>query len=76
MQFLLQQFFWGKLSHILSDPNTAVFQTQQLNMLVRFVSAENQSDRRGLAIMDFVSFEPPEIKFQLAFVCCFELAEF
>src|SRR5436189_3017678 len=66
MQFALQQLSGRQLCKVFGDANATLLQFQHFDSLVRFLSAQDQSQRLFFAWAHFVFPQPSQIKLHLA----------
>src|SRR5437773_5273609 len=74
VQLLLKEFLRQHLCPVRRDVDSAFLQFEQLHVLGGLPSAENKPQRLGFARLTFVTLQPVEVEFHLAFVCGLKVA--
>src|SRR5438105_4564827 len=75
MELALQQGPWWQLGQVFRHADTTGLQLQQLDVLCRLSSAENETDRRVLAGALVIPLQPAQVQFHLSLVGGLELTQ-
>ena len=65
MKSAFERFFRRQFGQVLGHADVVLFELQQFNALIRFLRAENQTDRGVFTRLAFVAVEPAEIEQRL-----------
>ena len=76
MEFCLQKLLWRQFGQVMRDPDIALVEHQQFDVLVGFPGAQYQADGRVFAFHHFVLFQPAQVQFNLPFVLWLKLPQF